>query len=72
MEAVIFVSRIVFTAAHFTATARGEVDHGGVVSSLLAQRVTYRALSQVHCHGGHSNAVHLQIILCPEKFVLNK
>ena len=40
---MIFVPRIVVTAAHFTAAASGEIDHGGVVSSLLAQRITHRA-----------------------------
>jgi len=72
MEAVIFVPRIVVTAARFTATARGEIDHDSVVSSIFAQRITSRALSQAHCHGGHSDAVHPQNFLCPEKFVLNK
>ena len=38
---MIFVPRIVVTAAHFTAAASGEIDHGGVVSSLLAQRITH-------------------------------
>ena len=71
MEAVIFVLRIVVTAARF-ATACGEIDHDSVVSSIFAQRVTSRALSQVRSHGGHSDAVHPQIFLCPEKFVLNK
>jgi len=57
MEAVIFVPRIVVTAARFAATACGEIDHDSVVSSIFAQRVTSRALSQVHSHGGHSVAM---------------
>ena len=58
---MIFVPRIVVTAAHFTATACGEIDHDSVVSSIFAQRVTSRALSQVHSGGGQSDAVHPKI-----------